>query len=127
MKNIFLSFLILVLTANLQAQSIQYEVSFENAVHHEAGIPPYSSIWNLGSFRYGWAVPLPAGMLFTNLPKMSIIFRLRIAMERFCRSTGPTLPNGILRAITGKYGLVIPCMRTGAMAPMPRSMGPMPI
>ncbi|HLT51571.1 MAG TPA: PDZ domain-containing protein [Arenibacter sp.] len=38
MKNIFLSFLILVLTANLQAQSIQYEVSFENAVHHEAGI-----------------------------------------------------------------------------------------
>ncbi|HUH46828.1 MAG TPA: hypothetical protein VLZ54_06725, partial [Arenibacter sp.] len=38
MKNIFLSILILALTASLEAQTIQYKISFENAVHHEAGI-----------------------------------------------------------------------------------------
>lgn len=38
MKNIFLSIAILILTANLRAQTIQYQISFENAVHHEAEI-----------------------------------------------------------------------------------------
>ncbi|SHJ46119.1 Predicted metalloprotease, contains C-terminal PDZ domain [Arenibacter nanhaiticus] len=38
MKNIFLSILFLVLTANVKAQTNQYSISFENAVHHEAEI-----------------------------------------------------------------------------------------
>jgi len=38
MKNIFLGILTLALMTDLQAQTIQYEISFENAVHHEAEI-----------------------------------------------------------------------------------------
>ncbi|MDX1364994.1 M61 family metallopeptidase [Arenibacter latericius] len=38
MKNIFLGLLTLIFTLNLQAQAIQYQISFDNAVHHEAEI-----------------------------------------------------------------------------------------
>lgn len=38
MKHILFGILTLIFTLNLQAQSIQYNISFENAIHHEAEI-----------------------------------------------------------------------------------------
>lgn len=59
MKNIFLSILTLVFTTNLGGQTIQYMISFENAVHHEAEITALFSDLEPGIFsvRMGRSSP----------------------------------------------------------------------
>ncbi|GGW46832.1 M61 family metallopeptidase [Arenibacter certesii] len=59
MKNIFLGIMTLIFTLNLQAQAIQYQISFDNAIHHEAEIKASFTNLDAGVFsvRMGRSSP----------------------------------------------------------------------